>query len=875
MWRDANGSYDPVDLNHASALKQISSTREGSVIRLELMLNEPSSSESSKTSTRADLLLQLRQAFINRYSATDLQNVVMANEIPLLSVDATAEGINALLADPQVLGFSEPRYYQDLMLNVNTLLQAPQLPPMRAFGQSQYSIGIIDSGVDYNHPGLGDRPFLAGGCSSTSESGFPSICNAGGAGLPCAASATYNVAMFGCGHGTHVAGIALGQFGNSAFNGLAPNLGLLSYQASSLGLDSSAEPARRYQNIDVQNALNWMIAQARSKPGGKTLAALNMSFGTQDSSPEPSPGDPTPPDRSIRDAIIALRAGNTTPVGQAFEPVLVVAAAGNAGKNSLGFPATLPEVISVGGSTRSDRQQSYSAVTSPFGGEPIKLFAPGGTDVAFLNFGTFQFDSQNFTYRENDWSTFTALIGAAGAGLTNVAGVNPETVLSQQIPVDSMSLNPSSSSAGFANLSGGIAFRGSDEADAPYLLITANASNRRNIRVQYWLYDIDGINNSVQAVALQYRTSLFSNFVNVPLAFVADATQVGTDASNFVNVFLPAIANNASFLQLRIITANAPGTDEWVAINQINVSSESLVTPQALVFGTCGITVDNGVGSVCSAKPGGGFSIQEGTSMAAPQVTGILARLRDRFPQLSVTQVEELLLRSGLPITASVGNQTYVVPRIRPLQAYEIASKPRAFTSTVVSSNCTTSQISWQIPEIMQAIGYRYRTAVDFGALAAATITTVPNTISQIINVPTGHTLVQILAFDSQGDGSWSDPVLILRAPCVPATISNLVADRIGTGPGHFCWGSIANATSYQMEDQPLGSAFTGRATVDAITDLNHPGSLDPFNFPDVKAKVRACNLSGCGGWSPEAQLTDRDIMSLPPPDFISPCSSL
>jgi Subtilase family len=872
VWRSANGSYDAVDLNHANALKQIATMRAGAAIRLELLLNEPSSSGSEKSNTRSDMLLQLRQAFVNRYSVADMQNVVMANEIPLLSVDATAAGIDALLADPQVLGFSDPRYYQDLMLGVNTILQAPQLPAMRAFGQSQYSIGVIDSGVDYNHPGLSDRALLAGGCSSTSESGLPSICNTGGAGLPCSASTTYNLAMSGCGHGTHVAGIALGQFGNSAFNGLAPNLGLLSYQASSLGV-VLGRTSRRYQNIDVQNALTWMITQARSKPGGKTLAAVNMSFGTQGDCP-PSGADPTAPDRLIQNAIRALRAGNTTPAGLAFEPVLVVAAAGNSGKNSLGFPACLPEVVSVGASTRSDRQQVYSAVASDFGAR-IKLFAPGGTAIAFLDSGAFQFAPQDFISYENDWSPFTALIGAAGSGLTNVAGVNPQTVLSQQIPVDSMSLNPSGSSAGFARFGSQIAFRGSEQANAPYLLISTNASNRRNIRVQYTLSDIDSINNSQQAVALQYRTSILNNFINVPSAFVADATQVGTGTSNSVNVVLPTGADKQSFLQLRIITSNAAGTDEWVAIDQINVSSEPLLTAaEPLVFATCGITVANGVGSVCSAQRGSGFSMQEGTSMAAPQVTGTIARLRDRFPQLSVTQVEALLLTSGLPITAFTTNTNYVVPRLRPLEAFKIASTPRALTSSAVLSNCSSSQISWQIPEIMQATGYRYRTAVDFGALAGAAITQIPNTISQVINVPAGHILVQLLAFDSQGEGSWSDPVMIQRAPCAPAATVNLIADRIGTGPGHFCWGSVANATSYQMEDRPIGIAFSGQATVSGITELSNFGSLDWFDFPDVRAKVRACNNSGCGAWSVEAELRDRDIMSLPPPDYISPCSS-
>jgi len=284
---------------------------------------------------------------------------------------------------------------------------------------------------------------------------------------------------------------------------------------------------------------------------------------------------------------------------------------------------------------------------------------------------------------------------------------------------------------------------------------------------------------------------------------------------------------------------------------------------------------DANTGPVCAATKNNAQSREQrsGTSMSAPIMAGLITRLAHRFPNRSGVQIAELLVSTGAQFAYTVGAPN--IPRVRPLKAFQIASTPRELTSLSVSTNCSSSLISWQIPEIMQATGYRYRTAVDFDALAFAAITQVPNTNSQIINVPTGHTLVQVLAFDVQGNGSWSDPVIIQRAPCAPATIRNFVADRIGSGSGYFCWGSTANTTSYQVEDRPIGSAFTGQPTVNAISGLNYAGSLDPFSFPDVRAKVRACNNSGCGDWSAEAELLDRNIMSLPPPDYISPCSTL
>mgnify|MGYP002348435947 CR=1 FL=1 len=122
-----------------------------------------------------------------------------------------------------------------------------------------------------------------------------------------------------------------------------------------------------------------------------------------------------------------------------------------------------------------------------------------------------------------------------------------------------------------------MALQGSGTADAPSLVIHLDASGRENIVVSYTLRDIDGsADDAVQSVALQYRLGDTGAFTNVPAAYVHDASEGGTAIKEtLVNVTLPAAVNGAAQLQLRIMTTNAASNDEWIGIDDIQVSSSS------------------------------------------------------------------------------------------------------------------------------------------------------------------------------------------------------------------------------------------------------------------------------------------------------------
>ncbi len=111
-----------------------------------------------------------------------------------------------------------------------------------------------------------------------------------------------------------------------------------------------------------------------------------------------------------------------------------------------------------------------------------------------------------------------------------------------------------------------IALKGSATASAPFLLLNLNTKGKKNVGVGYTLRDLDGsVNNAVQPVAFQFRLGTNGNFADLAAAYTPDATTgpnlviQGTQ----VVVMLPSGAWDQHVVQVRWITANAEGNDEF------------------------------------------------------------------------------------------------------------------------------------------------------------------------------------------------------------------------------------------------------------------------------------------------------------------------
>jgi hypothetical protein len=204
-------------------------------------------------------------------------------------------------------------------------------------------------------------------------------------------------------------------------------------------------------------------------------------------------------------------------------------------------------------------------------------FAQGWSDTGLIS-------------RDDDWSGVAGVVGHRGDGLTSVPGTDPRLVVADGAgtPVD---VNANETDPRAVGLAAGltefelpdpvVALQGSATAGAPHLVISLDTRGRSGVTVRYRLRDIDASSNAnaAQAVALQYRVGADGDFAAVPGGFVADAT-TGPGTATLetpVSAVLPGAADDQPLVQLRILTTDAVGQDEWVGVDDIEVEAGGAV----------------------------------------------------------------------------------------------------------------------------------------------------------------------------------------------------------------------------------------------------------------------------------------------------------
>lgn len=203
---------------------------------------------------------------------------------------------------------------------------------------------------------------------------------------------------------------------------------------------------------------------------------------------------------------------------------------------------------------------------------------------------------------DNDWSKVPGFMGYRGDKLTAKPGANPQAITEDGtgglVNVIANQGKPSSlRTGGVAEFDGisdpVIALKGSATAAAPFLLLNLTTKGKKNVAFGYKLRDIDGsANNAVQSVAFQYRVGTNGNFIDLPGAYAPDAS-TGPSLASLITpivVLLPAEANDQPVIQVRWITANAEGNDEWIGIAAITAIGDDLTPPAVAATTPEGVT---------------------------------------------------------------------------------------------------------------------------------------------------------------------------------------------------------------------------------------------------------------------------------------------
>jgi len=245
----------------------------------------------------------------------------------------------------------------------------------------------------------------------------------------------------------------------------------------------------------------------------------------------------------------------------------------------------------------------------------------------------------------DDWSGVPSIEGFLGQDITTGTGADPRTLTTDSAVANDLDAianqsNPTNTSGGVAEFDGianpTIALQGSGTADAPHLVLYLDATGRQNVRVQFNARDIDATaDNATQQLNVQYRIGDSGTWTNVPNGYFADVTeQSAASLVTAVDVTLPAAANNQGQVQVRIMTTNAVGSDEWVGIDDINVSSAPVVGPAPATVSISDASITEGDGgtqlltfTVTRSDNTGDFTVDyttaNGTAVAGSDFVGV------------------------------------------------------------------------------------------------------------------------------------------------------------------------------------------------------------------------------------------------------------
>ncbi|PKG83277.1 hypothetical protein CXF85_11140 [Colwellia sp. 75C3] len=291
----------------------------------------------------------IQQKLINEMGWVNINHLVRYKNAPFIAKAVARSEYDRL---------RQSEFVDTIYLDKFTLLRAPeasrQLPNRKTADinpkiKQVNAVAVIDSGIDFNHPYLKNK-VVAGACFSASghcpnkekkQFGIQ-------AGKPC----LFN----GCNHGTHVAGISVGE--NVQHRGVAPQSQLVSINAMSHNGFGAG-----FTDSDILQSLDWVLTNHKKY----NISVVNMSLGGGRFY------DNCDTDYPYTALINQLRDNN----------ILTVIASGNDYlTDSIGAPACISSAVSVGSVNYdgevSDFSNSYKRITIMAHGSKILSSVPGG-----------------------------------------------------------------------------------------------------------------------------------------------------------------------------------------------------------------------------------------------------------------------------------------------------------------------------------------------------------------------------------------------------------------------------------------------------------------------------------------------------------------
>lgn len=282
--------------------------------------------------------------------------------LPLLALEVPHDALPLLASRAEVQFIEGDRLHVPSLAQSTALIGTPALWAAGVDG-SGYSVAVLDTGVDSTHPVFAGKSIveacfsLVGGCPGGATQAFGA-----GSGAPCSSA--------DCDHGTHVAGIAVGD--HPTYAGVARGADLVAVQVFSVlsGNDClpGASPCALAFTSDIIRGLEYVNNLAAIVP----IAAANLSLGGGIYTDE---GQCDSENAAMRLVMANLRASGVAPV----------VASGNEGLiNAMSSPACVSSAVSVGSVTKQIQVSSFSNSASF-----LELLAPGSAITSSVPGGGF------------------------------------------------------------------------------------------------------------------------------------------------------------------------------------------------------------------------------------------------------------------------------------------------------------------------------------------------------------------------------------------------------------------------------------------------------------------------------------------------------
>ncbi|MGM0381003.1 MAG: S8 family serine peptidase [bacterium] len=341
-----NNSDANIESTDIQALKT-KAQAEGSlriIVHLEVAHRPTGTLSTAGKQQQAAAIRSARSRLVKSLAKNNFQLTAKYKTVPALALEANGQAIEKLSAHPLVKNITEDHKLAPLLGNSIEQIEAPQLHRAGILGEEQ-TVAVLDTGIDTSHSVFGGGNRITGeACFSNEDCPDGSSRQIG----PGAASPREDSEE----HGTHVAGIAVGQKTTNVDTGTAPGANLIAVNVFTRqnGLLFSYES-------DLLEGIEHILDD--SYYGDTEIAAVNMSLGSQTHHSYCDDQNP-----ALTEAFANLHSENIAPV---------VASGNDGDANAISFPACISDAFAVGATDGGNKIATFSN-RHP---DMVQLLAPG------------------------------------------------------------------------------------------------------------------------------------------------------------------------------------------------------------------------------------------------------------------------------------------------------------------------------------------------------------------------------------------------------------------------------------------------------------------------------------------------------------------